>query len=205
MRKLGSSVWLLPPRPHSVSGRPLRCAVEGWEGGCGCGVGSDFTACDYGEPGQEPPVGILVASLLSDIAASEPFVIHPAAPLGLRPGGQVGQPAAEQPTGWRSQNQADDDEGQCHRKFVPTALPRCWPAGQSGHAGHGVRWMAGDLCRQRSIQRRRAGGSSNGARYPRSFRPAGCIGPRNGICARSLSCLLVAGPPRVLLLCAKDL
>ena len=107
--------------------------------------------------------------------------------------GQVGQPGGEQPTGWRSQNQADDDEGQCHREFVPTALPRCWPAGQSGHAGHGVRWMAGDFCRQRSIHRRRAGGSSNGARYPRSFRPAGCIGPRNGICAKSLSCLLVAG------------
>ena len=59
--------------------------------------------------------------------------------------GQVGQPGGEQPTGWRSQNQADDDEGQCHREFVPTALPRCWPAGQSGHAGHGVRWMAGDF------------------------------------------------------------
>ena len=58
--------------------------------------------------------------------------------------GQVGQPGGEQPTGWRSQNQADDDEGQCHREFVPTALPRCWLAGQSGHAGHGVRWMAGD-------------------------------------------------------------
>ncbi len=54
------------------------------------------------------------------------------------------QPGAEQPTGRRSQNQADDDEGQCHREFVPTALPRCCPAGQSGHAGHGVRWMAGD-------------------------------------------------------------
>ena len=58
--------------------------------------------------------------------------------------GQVGQPGGEQPTGWRSQNQADDDEGQCHREFVPTALPRCWLAGQSGHAGHGVRWMAGN-------------------------------------------------------------
>ena len=23
------------------------CAVEGWEGGCACGVGSDLTACDY--------------------------------------------------------------------------------------------------------------------------------------------------------------
>jgi hypothetical protein len=57
----------------------------------------------------------------------------------------VAGPSAEQPTGWRSQNQADDDEGQCHREFVPTALPRCWQAGQSGHAGHGVRWMAGDL------------------------------------------------------------
>ena len=120
--------------------------------------------------------------------------------------GQVGQPGGEQPTGWRSQNQANDDEGQCHREFVPTALPRCWPAGQSGHAGHGVRWMAGDFCRQRSIHRRRAGGSSNGARYPQSFRPAGCIGPRNGICARSLSCLLVAGPlPSVLFLPAKRL
>ena len=52
------------------------------------------------------------------------------------------------------------------------------------------------LCRQRPIHRRRAGGSSNGARYPRSFRPTGCIGPRNGICAKSLSCLLVAEPLR---------
>ena len=31
--------------------------------------------------------------------------------------GQVGQSGGEQPTGWRSQNQADDDEGQCHREF----------------------------------------------------------------------------------------
>src|SRR4029079_8252603 len=23
------------------------CAVEGWEGGCACGVGSDLTACGY--------------------------------------------------------------------------------------------------------------------------------------------------------------
>ena len=59
--------------------------------------------------------------------------------------GQVGRPGGEQPTGWRSQNQADDDEGQYHREFVPTALPRCWLAGQSGHAGHGVRWIDGDL------------------------------------------------------------
>ena len=50
------------------------------------------------------------------------------------------------------------------------------------------------ICLQRSIQRRGAGGSSNGARYPRSFRPAGCIEPRNGIYAKSLSCLLVARP-----------
>ena len=62
------------------------------------------------------------------------------------------------------------------------------------------------ICRQRSIHRRRAGGSSNGARYPQSFRPAGCIGPRNGICAKSLSCLLVAGHlPSILLLSAKYL
>ena len=33
--------------------------------------------------------------------------------------GQVGQPGAEPPTGWRSQNQADDDEGQCHRRVRP--------------------------------------------------------------------------------------
>jgi hypothetical protein len=77
------------------------------------------------------------------------------APPGLRAGtqsrfisegvlGQVGHPGAEQPTEWRSQNQADEDEDQCHREFVPTALPRCSTAGQSGHAGHGVRWMAGD-------------------------------------------------------------
>jgi hypothetical protein len=62
------------------------------------------------------------------------------------------------------------------------------------------------LCRQRPIHRRRADGSSNGARYPRSFRPAGCTGPRNGICARSLSCLLVAEPlPSDLFLSAKYL
>jgi hypothetical protein len=62
------------------------------------------------------------------------------------------------------------------------------------------------ICLQRSIHRRRAGGSSNGARYPQSFRPAGCIGPRNGICAKSLSCLLVAGPlPSDLFLAAKYL
>ena len=34
-----------------------------------CGVGSDLTACDFGETGREPPVGILVASLLSDTDA----------------------------------------------------------------------------------------------------------------------------------------
>ena len=48
----------------------------------------------------------------------------------------------------RSANQAESNqpvEGQCHREFVPTALPRCWLAGQSGHAGHGVRWIDGDL------------------------------------------------------------
>ena len=62
------------------------------------------------------------------------------------------------------------------------------------------------ICLQRSIQRRGAGGSSNGAQYPRSFRPAGYIEPRNGICARSLSCLLVAGPfPSDLFLSAKYL
>jgi hypothetical protein len=52
------------------------------------------------------------------------------------------------------------------------------------------------ICLQRSIQRRGAGGSSNGAQYPRSFRPAGCIGRRNGICARSLSSAgLMLGAP----------
>ena len=30
-------------RPVGLSG----CVVEGWEGGCACGVGSDLTACDY--------------------------------------------------------------------------------------------------------------------------------------------------------------
>ena len=60
--------------------------------------------------------------------------------------------------------------------------------------------------RRRSIRRWRVGGSSNASRYPRSFRPAGCIGPRNGICAKSLSCLLVAGPfPLDLFLSAKHL
>ena len=37
------------------------CAVEGWEGGCACGVGSDLTACDYVALAS---VGILVAFLL---------------------------------------------------------------------------------------------------------------------------------------------
>jgi len=60
--------------------------------------------------------------------------------------------------------------------------------------------------RRRSIRRWRVGGSSNASRYPRSFRPTGCIGPRNGICAKSLSCLLVAEPlPSDLLLSAKYL
>ena len=60
--------------------------------------------------------------------------------------------------------------------------------------------------RRRSIRRWRVGGSSNASRYPRSFRPTGCIGPRNGICAKSLSCLLVAKPlPSDLFLSAKYL
>ena len=47
---------------------------------------------------------------------------------------------------------------------------------------------------------------SNGLRCPRSFRPAGCIEPRNGTCAKSLSCLLVAGRlPSDLFLSAKHL
>jgi hypothetical protein len=48
----------------------------------------------------------------------------------------------------RSANQAASNQPvriKCHREFVLTALPRCWLAGQSWHAGHGVRWMAGDL------------------------------------------------------------
>ncbi len=62
------------------------------------------------------------------------------------------------------------------------------------------------FCRQRSIHRWSEGGSSNGSRCPRSFRPAGCIEPRNGIGAKSLSCLFVAGPlPSDLFLSAKYL
>jgi hypothetical protein len=62
------------------------------------------------------------------------------------------------------------------------------------------------IFRQRSILGWSEGGSSNGSRCPRLFRPAGCIEPRNGICAKSLSCLLVAGPlPSDLFLSAKYL
>src|SRR3954467_3864811 len=104
-----------------------------------------------------PALSVMPAWASAAIAIALSNVLISGSPPHLLPGsassrvrfsgglvGQVGQPGAEQPTGWRSQNQADDDEGQCHREFVPTALPRCWPAGQSGHAGHGVRWMAGD-------------------------------------------------------------
>ena len=51
MRKIEIAVWLLlSPRPRWACGRPLYGrAVEGWEGGGNCGVGSDRTACDYGE------------------------------------------------------------------------------------------------------------------------------------------------------------
>ena len=42
------------------------CAVEGWEDGCACGVGSDLTACDYVALAS---VGILVASLPAWAAA----------------------------------------------------------------------------------------------------------------------------------------
>ena len=71
---------------------------------------------------------------------------------GLGDRGQgLGQPALDQV---RSANQAASNQpvgGARTRptttrvnEFVPTALPRCWLAGQSGHAGHGVRSMAGD-------------------------------------------------------------
>ena len=36
-----------------------------------------------------------------------------------------------------------DGTGMSGSEFVPTALPHCWPAGQSGHAGHGAMWIAG--------------------------------------------------------------
>ena len=49
------------------------CAVEGWEGGCLCGVGSDLTACNYVALASRRNTG----RILTDIAASEPFVIRP--------------------------------------------------------------------------------------------------------------------------------
>ena len=49
------------------------CAVEGWEGGCLCGVGSDLTACDYVALASRRNTG----RILTDIAASEPLVIRP--------------------------------------------------------------------------------------------------------------------------------
>jgi hypothetical protein len=83
----------------------------------------------------------LSVSALQGNATRRDEVPRPRSSAGIRPSRQ---PGAEQPTKWRSQNQADDNEGRCHRELVPTALPCCWSAGQSGHAGHGVRWMAGD-------------------------------------------------------------
>ena len=50
------------------------CAVEGWEGGCSCGVGSDLTACDYVALASRRNTGRI---LTDDIAASEPLVIRP--------------------------------------------------------------------------------------------------------------------------------
>jgi flagellar hook protein FlgE len=49
------------------------CAVEGWERGCLCGVGSDLTACDYVALASRRNTG----RILTDIAASEPLVIRP--------------------------------------------------------------------------------------------------------------------------------
>src|SRR6478735_6473174 len=76
---------------------------------------------------------------------------------------------------------AGRDECRCRR-----ASP-----GTPGKALGGLRAI---VYRQRSIRCWRVDGSSNAPPYPRSFRPTGCIGPRNGICAKSLSCLLVAEP-----------
>jgi hypothetical protein len=54
-------------------------AVEAWEGGCACGVGSDLTACDYVALASRRNTGRI---LLSDIAASELLVIALPAPPG---------------------------------------------------------------------------------------------------------------------------
>ena len=94
-----------------------------------------------------------------------------------------------------------------------TTLPRyssddacCWLASQSGHAGQGAMCIAGDCLSTKVNSSLSVSGSNNASLYPRSFRPTGCIGPRNGICAKSLSCLLVAGPfPSDLFLSAKHL
>ena len=53
-------------RPVDLSG----CAVEGWEGGCACGVGSDLTACDYVAVASRQNTGRI---LLSEIVASPPL------------------------------------------------------------------------------------------------------------------------------------
>ena len=67
------------------------CAVEGWEGGCACGVGPDLTACDYVALASRRNTG----RILTDIAASEPLVIRPprSAQLAIRRS-RVGAPFA---------------------------------------------------------------------------------------------------------------
>ena len=57
------------------------CAVEGWEGGCACGVGPDLTACDYVALASRRNTG----RFLTDIAASEPLEICPARSARLAP------------------------------------------------------------------------------------------------------------------------
>ena len=57
------------------------CAVEGWEGGCACGVGPDLTACDYVALASRRNTG----RFLTDIAASEPREICPARSARLAP------------------------------------------------------------------------------------------------------------------------
>jgi len=56
-------------------------AVEAWEGGCACGVGSDLTACDYVAVASRRNTG----RILTDIAASEPLEICPARSARLAP------------------------------------------------------------------------------------------------------------------------
>jgi hypothetical protein len=55
------------------------CAVEGWEGGCLCGVGSDLTACDYVALASRRNTGrILTERYRFRATCNSPFPLLPA-------------------------------------------------------------------------------------------------------------------------------